>query len=332
MTSLQPLVQRWWRGELRAAGRVLDVLLAPAELLYRLAVRGRAAGYDAGVLRVRRAAVPVISVGNVAVGGTGKTPVARWLADQLRRAGRRPALLHGGYGADEPALHRRWAPATPVLSGRDRVATAAAAVAGGADVLVLDDAFQHRRLHRDLDIVLVAAEQAGRSERLLPRGPWREPALALRRADLIVVTRKTAPAQAARQLAGELGARAACPVAVVHLRASGWQRAGTASPPPAGAALAVAAIAEPALFADSARLAGATVADVLVFPDHHRYTAADAARIRAAAGDRPVVTTEKDWIKLDRLLNPDHVWVLVQEVLVEYGRAAVDAALARVLR
>jgi tetraacyldisaccharide 4'-kinase len=331
-TALHGTARRLWSGEAGAGGRALGVLMLPAAAVYRTAVAARNRAYDAGMLRTHRVEVPVISVGNIAVGGTGKTPFAHWLAVELRGRGRVPAILHGGYAADEPALHRRWAPDIPVIVERDRVAGAAQAIAAGADVVVLDDAFQHRRLHRDLDIVLLAAERwHGGAARLLPRGPWREPASALARADLLVVTRKTASVERARLAAAEAASASGRPAVLVQLRASRWQRAGQPAGAPAQPAVVVAGLAEPALFVESARAAGAGIAGVLTFADHHEYRARDIDNILAAAAGAPIVTTEKDWTRLDGRLDAAQVWLLVQEVVVEEGAAELDALIRRVL-
>jgi len=329
--KLEELARRLWQGELGAIGAFLDALLFPAEAAYRAGVDARNRAYDSGSLRSFAADVPVISVGNVAVGGTGKTPFSSWLARQVQAHGARPAILHGGYARDEPELHRRWTPDIPVIVGRDRLESARRAAEQGATVLILDDAFQHRRLRRNLDIVLLAAERWHAQARVLPRGPWREPADALRRAGLVVVTRKTASVADAVRVMSDVARLTSAPVIRVALHANGWRHQAVAVAAPDGPALAVSGLAEPRLFAEGARAAGAAVATVLSFPDHHEYTAADAARILDAAAGRPIVTTEKDWTKLDRLLDPAQVWLLTQEVVVEEGMEALTTSLARVL-
>jgi tetraacyldisaccharide 4'-kinase len=334
---LHELARRWWAGELGVAGRVLDAALAPAEVLYRTGVRLRAGAYGQGLLEVRRVSAPVISVGNVAVGGTGKTPFAHWVALQLQQRGRRPAMLHGGYADDEPELHRRWSPDIPVVAEKDRVAGAERALASGADALVMDDGFQHRRLHRDLDIVLVSGDRWEDHARLLPRGPWREPLRALARAHLVVVTRKAMTAYAAAAVSTSIAAMFPnVGVAAAHLRPAGWRRPGaggalTPAAAPVAPALLVSALAEPGLFAGNAEQAGATVADRLAFPDHHAYADADVARIRETAAGRPIVTTEKDWTRLQPLLPDEQVWLLVQEVVIERGQDIIDRFIDRVL-
>lgn len=319
---------RYWMGDLGWRGRLLDVALAPAEVAYRAAIALRGAAYDIGVLARARAPVPVISVGNHAVGGAGKTPFSAWLVDALLRRGHRPALVHGGYAEDEPALHALWHPDVTVMVDRDRVHAARAAAAQGATVVVLDDAMQHRRIERDLDIALVSAEQWSAAPRLLPRGPWREPPAALRRTHMIVVTRKAASDRLSREVAAHI--RSIAP-AVDLVRASiepaGWM--GRSGAP--GEAIVVAGVAQPQLFVENARANGAVPRDVLVYPDHFAYAPEDAARIVAAARGRAVVTTAKDWVKLRSLIEDADLWVLEQRVRFDEGDALVAAALARVV-
>lgn len=334
-SRLRAGVSRWWRGE---AGGILwrgaSVALAPVEAAYGVGVRLRNALYSGGLRRVHRVGVPVLSVGNLTVGGTGKTPVAGWLAGLLEARGARVAVLHGGYAADEPELHRLWRPGSLVFAMRDRVAAARLAVAQGATVLVLDDGFQHRRLHRDLDLVLVSAESWTPRPRLLPRGPWREPPAALARAGAVAIMRRTASEAAARRVATEVAtfARGAI-MARIHLRPSGWRAGGgdVRADGPRGGVVAVAGVAEPELFFANAREAGADVEATLVFPDHHAYTRQDLERIAAIAGGRAVVTTAKDAVKLRALQTDLDLWILDQEVIVEEGLEALTAAMDRLL-
>ncbi len=340
-------IERLWSGETGRWGSLLDLALAPLELLYRMASGVHHSAYSTGRRSIHRLPVPVVSVGNLAVGGTGKTPFTRWVVGELQRRGCRPAVLHGGYAPDEPALHRAWNPEVPVVVDRDRVAGGRRAIEAGADVLVLDDAFQHRRLARDLDFVLIAAEDWTCRPKLLPRGPWRESPEALSRAHAVVVTRKVATEEAAAAVLEEVTPLApGAKKAQVHLRPAGWSIVGgreamprgtmPGSPSaaghfvpgvtiagsaegPSGEAMAVAGVAKPGAFLANARAQGAMIGPVMIFRDHHRYNESDVRRIRDVAAGRAIVTTAKDAVKLAPLAPDLKFWVLEQNVTVERG-------------
>lgn len=329
---LRQYAARYWRGQCGVWGRTLDMILAPAELAFRCTIGLRALAFERRLLSVGRAAVPVISVGNLTLGGTGKTPVTRWIAGELERRGRVPAILHGGYGLDEPALHRHWQPGLPVIIDRDRLEGAQTAVATGAEVVVLDDGFQHRRLTRDVDIVLISAEQWTRKPRLLPRGPWREPLCALRRASIAVVTRKVTSRDFALCVASQIQEIApAIPVAQIFLAPRRWAWwGGEPCDPPGGPVVAVLSIAEPESFLAQAAAAGANVESALLFPDHHTYTNRDVEQIARVAGANPIITTAKDAVKFEALGCGFAMQVLEQDVVVEAGGAKLQSLLDRV--
>lgn len=331
--SPREAIERLWAGETGLSGRLLGAALTPAELAYRSAMRARNAAYNAGVAGTDVPPVPAISVGNITVGGTGKTPMVRWVVERLRKRGWTPGILHGGYAEDEPALHRLWFPDLPVVAERDRLRGAGRAMNLGADVLVLDDAFQHRRIGRDLDIVLVAAETWDARARVLPRGPYREPLGSLRRADLIVVTRRSASAERAEAVEAEVMEVSGRPTARALLAARNWLH-GDGSPrqgTPHGPAVAAAGVAGPDAFFDQAEAAGARLVDAIAFPDHHRYTAGEAAALQRLAGDGPLVVTAKDAVKLVRLIPETDLWVLEQKVTFEDGRDRVLRAVNAVV-
>src|SRR4051794_2017499 len=150
-------LERFWY-DTDPAARVARAVLAPASSMYGAIVRMRAALYARGTLQVHSAAVPVLSVGNLSVGGTGKTPIAAWAAMQLRLLGAHPAIVLRGYGGDETLVHAALNPDVRVIADADRVRGVERAAELGADCVVLDDGFQHRRLSRTSDWVLVAAE------------------------------------------------------------------------------------------------------------------------------------------------------------------------------
>jgi len=331
--ALEPMVLEWWSGGLGLGGAALSWLAAPPEAVFRTAVAARAFAYERGIARVHRAPLPVVSVGNLAVGGTGKTPVTAWVARRLQNMGVRPAVVLRGYGDDEVRLHRRWNPAAFVVGRHDRLVGAQEAASQGATVVVLDDGFQHRRLARDLDLTLIAAEQPF-PRRLLPAGPFREGAGALRRSDLVAVTRRTAGDSRVGDTL-EWIARVAPerPRAVFSLTPDGWSDLwGVPTETPKGAILAVAGVAHPHLFQQLVAEQSGAETELLAFPDHHAFEARDARRIERAARGRMVVVTEKDAVKLADLapLLPA-TRVLSLAVRVEQGQDALTSALARIV-
>lgn len=337
---------KWARSYVAGApvrGRAMaDAALAPAEWLYRLAVAARRAAHARGLLRQARAPLPVLSVGNLLVGGAGKTPVSAFLARRLAALGAHPAVVHGGYAADEPALHRSWNPDIPVVVGRSRVRAAREAAAAGADVAVLDDAFQHLALARSADLVLVPVERWTAAPRMLPRGPWREAPASLRFADLVGLTHRGAPAERVAEVRSEVLAAGAREVAEFVLEAVGWHRvepvvrgaggeADAAPPSPPGAGLGVCGVADPEGFRRSAARAGARLTALLIYPDHHDYDAGDLRRIAREAERGPVLTTAKDAVKLRSLAERAPVWELREEVRVASGADALESMLKSLL-
>jgi len=338
--DLRAWVPSWWRGETGSWTGILDVFLAPAELGFRVAVQVAGTLRSRRLLSTRRAAVPVISVGNLTVGGAGKTPVSAWVASNLAEWGCSPAILIRGYGMDEVEVHRELNPGVPVFADSDRWRAGCSAEAGGADVLILDDGFQHRRMARDLDIVLVAAESWSDRKRMLPRGPWREPVGALRRADVVLVTRKSTSTDQADRVARELESLDfAVPIGVVSIAPSFLRPLGTTESDSsrggverlAGqSVLAISTLADPRPFMATLRSAGANVAS-LIFADHHEFTDADLARIKRIAVGKVIVMTRKEAVKLrTKLALGDDAWVLDQRVTMEKGEADFLGTLKRI--
>jgi tetraacyldisaccharide 4'-kinase len=331
--SGEALLQEAWGGGGGAPGAALRALTAPLELLMRGGVALRNEGFSRGWLRSEAGPIPVVSVGNLTVGGTGKTPVTGWLVRVLREVGGQPAVISRGYGSDELALHRRWSPDVPVIAAPRRIEGVRRAASEGAEIVVLDDGFQHRALRRDLDLVLVAAEQPERVH-LLPRGPYREALHSLGRADRVLVTRRTASRDEADRRIDEIRRmHPGLPVHPVLLRPGGWRtlRDGHAAPPH-GPALAVTSIAGPAAFAAMVRLITGNAVELLAFPDHHEYRADEVAALSELAAGRPILTTEKDAVKLGAFssLLAD-VRVLTLEVVVEEDEAGLRRAVANLL-
>ena len=336
MRALRRAVESSWSGEPTSTGRVLALVTAPLSWLWlgATAVRNRLNDRRPGIAV---AGLRVISVGNLAVGGTGKTPFAAWIVGRLLERGERPSLILSGYGEDEVLLHRRWHPEVAVMADPRRASALEMARAGGAAVAVLDDGFQHRAVARDLDIVLLAAEHPFPG-RLLPRGPYREPAKSLLRADAVVITRRTAtPADVGRLAAAVERIAPGALTASVAISPHDWLDVhGRAGSPPEGPVLAVSALARPETFAGALRIALGEGTDIRTrgFPDHHEYTEDDMRRIRAEAeGEgRTIVATEKDAVKMARLTStPESVRVLRSRIDWDWGEGAMHALLDRVV-
>lgn len=332
--SERGFVNRVWYGD-DALSIALRVALLPAEMLYRAAVRTREALYDAGVLRSVLPVLPTISVGNLSVGGTGKTPIAAWLAGELLTRGARPAIVLRGYGDDEPRVHQLLNPRVIVVANADRVAGVASARNAGATIAVLDDAFQHRRVRRDADLVLVSADRWRADAHQLPAGPLREGLHAIGRASMVIVTRKAATTSEVDAVNTALAAEAPrVPRITVRLEPHELVAvAGTERRPAsvvAGRDVSVlAAIGDPRALARQLEALGARVT-LTAYPDHHPFAPEDVATFAASVSpDGLAVCTLKDAVKL-QLLWPREagpLWYVSQRVAVERGVGGIERIL-----
>ncbi|MDH3289878.1 MAG: tetraacyldisaccharide 4'-kinase [Gemmatimonadota bacterium] len=309
--------------------------LLPPSVLYRFVASLRARAYGSRLLPVAIPAVPTIAVGNLTVGGSGKTPLSSWIARYYADRGLRSAIVLRGYGGDEGEVHRRHLPQVIVVENPDRLAAARTAVARGAQVIVMDDAYQRLDVGRDLNIAVVSAESSRAVRWTLPAGPWREGWPALRRADLVVVTRKWASLDAAlgtAQHAHQVAPHAK--FAVAHLGLSGFRKLLSDTPVTLGAlngarVVAGAGIADPDAFARQCRAIGAHV-HLVPFSDHHRYGERDIRRLlHGRQAVDYVVVTEKDAVKLRQRWPADAPEPLVAQLGLEWdrGEATVETAL-----
>jgi tetraacyldisaccharide 4'-kinase len=291
--------------------------------------------YDWGVFPAEDFSIPVLSIGNLSVGGTGKTPIAAWCAQRLAAKGMKPGIVLRGYGGDETVVHRRLNEGIPVIAAADRVRGIREAIAQGVDAVVLDDAFQHRRASRDADVVLVNADAWSGTPRLLPAGPWREPLRATRRANLVIITRKTADKSTVEDVRRALSIAAPrVKVATVHLVPGELRSTATGQTLPLrvlqGADLtAVAAIAHPDSFFRQLTELGAVVRPQS-FADHHAFTRKEALDLAARASNSDfVVCTLKDAVKLESLW-PDEagsLWYVSQRLRIEDGQEHIERLL-----
>lgn len=353
-----------------ASARIMRNVLRPLSWIFAIAVAKRNRSYDARQTRASAAGfsgrslsamIPALSVGNLTVGGTGKTPVAAWCVAQLRARGAHPAIVMRGVGDDEWRVHGLLNPRTQVIVSADRTAGMITAQSRGADCVVLDDAFQHRRAKRVVDLVLVSADRWTDDVRLLPAGPFREPLSSLQRASLVVVTVKAASADRLDQTLAAIGLAApSVPVAVIRLepgelRLATSVRAGDgiqqlsrgANVGPRKALLTrpptwlngreihtVSAIGDPGAFEWQLKTLGASVQAAHRFRDHHTFTVHDAAMIARKAHDAGnIVCTLKDAVKLGPLwpAAAPPLWYLSQTVVVVRGEAALNRACDRLV-
>ena len=374
----QSLHDRWWRLATQSHPRSFWDSLASGALqtcsvAYQLGVRLRNAAYDRGWMRQVKLPCRVVSVGNLTMGGTGKTSCVELITRLLLEQERRVAILSRGYGgtrreywlqteagrlrvdgvegrgpddlADEPQLLASHLEGIPVLVGASRARTGQRACAAfRADTVVLDDGFQHRRLHRDCDIVLLHARTPLGGWPLFPRGPMREPLEALRRADIVIVTKADeAPdvLPAYRERLRALNPEAVVASAVHEPRDLLEAFTGQSAPLTRLSGLRVgllSSIGDPQGFEATVGRLDARVSWHRAFPDHYRYRLADwallAARARAERLEA-LVTTEKDWIRLRLLMGEDNpreplpVWIVRIRMTIVDGAQELHGRLAR---
>ncbi len=312
----------------------MRLLLLPFSLLSRLVSRVKNFLYDRGLLVPFSASIPVISVGNISLGGTGKTPLAVEILRWLLKSGRRPALVTRGYkgtwedkggvlsdghrilgtwreGGDEPFMVAQAVPGAGVFVGKNRLASCRQAVELGFDIIVLDDGFQHRRLARDLDIVIFSPEE---------KIALREPVSTLRRADILLLTRESSENGGKEQAyPGWTGTVFDYSVAT---RGISDLRGDRHPPPEEGARMKIVAfcgIARPQRFLAQLRSSGMDPVAFLAFRDHYPYPASSLAkisRVLSETGAEAAVTTAKDAVKL---ADRSDVFAGFQVLVLEIG-------------
>ena len=314
----------WWR----------HLFLFPLSVIswvYGVVVWVRVMLYQRGFFKTRQLPCRVLSVGNVTLGGTGKTPLVAALAKELQQRGMHVGILSRGYrglkertggilsdgtriyltpaeAGDEPFMLAMIVSGVPVLVGKRRYEMGLHAFEKfGVNVLILDDGFQHFKIKRDVDIVLIDTRRGFGNGHLFPRGPLREPLRCLRRASLLVLT-KTEPSQPLDELAGALRSHAPV-VPLYHSRykpVSLLEAASGKTLPPqfvqGKKVLAFAGVADPEYFVHVVKGLGADIVRAVYFPDHHRYTHEDVREIYDYRDTVDLcVTTQKDYVKLQEI-------------------------------
>ncbi len=354
------LLRRYWEDP---DTPVVTAGLSVLSWAYRAAIAARDRAYRWGVLRTGRLPCPVLSVGNLTLGGSGKTPTVELVARSLLDMGAAPAILSRGYGrvtrgvlvvsdrggiraeprsaGDEPVLLAERLSGVPVVVGENRYEAGRVAVERcGATALVLDDGFQHRTLAKNLEILVVPGRAPWGNARVFPRGMLREPLSGLARAHVVVVTNPPGP-----ETVAEVTATVRRHHATAAVLAARYQMQDAIEPrssrrvPVAELAgrrlLAFAGLGSPQGFADTVDAAGIRRVGFVEFPDHHWFSAGDLAELARdarAAGAQGLVTTEKDWVRL-RDLPPSSLplWVLPVRLVLESGQETWQRLLAGVL-
>ena len=354
------LLRRWWEN---GAPGPLSVPLALLSAGYRLGLAARERAYGWGLLKTERLPCPVVSVGNITLGGSGKTPTVELAARSLRALGASPAVVSRGYGrqsrgvavvadrdgvkldarvaGDEPVLLAERLPGVPVVVGENRFQAGRVAVERcGATVVLLDDGFQNRTVAKDLEIVVLYGRSPWGNSRLFPRGMLREPLSALGRADLVLVTnpKDASDVEAVSRVVCRHNSRVPVLAAGFEVMDPMEARSGRREALAALSgrkALAFCGLGSPRGFADTLTASGVRVMDLVEFPDHHWFEPADLvelARQAEAAGAEGLVTTEKDWVRLRGLaLPPIPLWVLPVRLVLEAGQEVWLQALGRIL-
>lgn len=333
------------RGPLAALARgVLRVGEAP----YAWFMRRRNRGYDLGRRPSFAAAVPVVCVGNLTLGGTGKTPCVEYVAKFFRQQDRRVAILSRGYGAergwnDEALVLEENLPDVPHLQGPNRVELAHAAVEElESEIIVLDDGFQHRRLGRNLDLVLLDTTCPWGHGWLFPRGLMREPPTSLRRANVILLTRcDQVPPETTARLRQQVEQQApGVPIVETTHQPAAWVNASRQCAtleslkgrPVAG----FCGLGNPNAFRRTLEQLGLSVIAWQTYPDHHGYTREDVEALRTWARALPpdvfVATTQKDLVKigLDEFADKE-LWALRIELHMRSGREELERQLSMIM-
>lgn len=367
--DFRPLHERWFDNRLvRSEGGLVTVLIGIVlrmfSAVYRAGQEIRTAAYSRGLVRSFRPGIPVISVGNLTFGGTGKTPAVIFLCERLIKRGHRPAVLSRGYGGksgvavsvvppetaasgnwatygDEPCLLAQRLPDLPVLVGRNRAKAAQWAVERlGTRLVILDDGYQHLRLHRDLNLLVVDFHQPFGNGFLLPRGTLRESVRQLRRADAVILNHVEDPAQTLPLQKNIRRYRRDVPIFCARVRPTRLANLGTGETVgidrmKGNRLLAVAGIGRPDRFLGLLNEIGIEVAAVCIFRDHCPYRVRQLDRLEEEArrlGGVAIVTTEKDAVRLKGIGSPLPNWWSVQIEMVLHDESGLDSLLSGVLQ
>ena len=326
-----------------AADKVIKAILLVVSWMYGLAVRIVDWSYRSGIRKVCHVSVPVISIGNITLGGTGKTPFAVFVSEYLLRRTKRPAVLTRGYGNDENRMIKDESPDIPVLSGQSRVSSAELAIEKGCDVLVLDDGFQHRKIKRDLNIVMIDSVFAFGNEAIFPRGLLREDISSLKRADMFVLTKTDMAGEKRVSEVADMIKEIAPgkPVVLARHKTVSLSDVTNAAYSTAGMkdkrVCLLSGIGDPAYFEFLVKGEGAVVVGRIDNEDHHRYNQLDIRKTYKMCVDERaemLIVTSKDHVKLRELdisEIEDKLFVLNIETDIVKGKEDLVAGLNSVI-
>ncbi len=325
------------------AASIVKVILLILSWVYGLGIKLVDLGYASGFRKRHKAGVPVVSIGNITLGGTGKTPFTIYVADYITHRGKKCAVLTRGYGNDEYKQIRDTLQDVKVFVSQDRVKSAEAAYGAGNEIIVMDDGFQHRRLKRDLEIVLLDGRRPFGNGKLFPRGILREPLTALKRADIFVITKVDNIDSSEREkLIGELEKLAPeVPIITARHKAAFLKDVTGAiysvdSIKGLNACL-VSGIVDPKYFAKAIKDLDAHIGLEISYGDHHQYSQKDIINIYKEASNRKcerIIVTEKDYVKLRELdlsSIEDKLFVLNISIEIESGKEKLVAGLNSIM-
>ncbi len=346
---MRKIMVKIWNGEARAARTVFFPLLFVFSGLYGIGLKVRDRLYRRGFVKIDRSPIPVISVGNLSLGGTGKTTVVQFLSARLKERGFKPGIVIRGYkrkragtffvdaahddarSAGDEAIMLARRTALPVIVGKDRAQGILMGFrASGLNVAILDDGYQVRKIHKDVELLVVNGREPAQALRLFPLGFLREPLEMARKADIILANKGELAQPIASFVAGKPVFRVRYrPLHLFNLE----RRAMVDYRYVRGRKiLAFSGLGDNASFFNLLTEIGANLVKAVEFPDHYAYRAGDIERLRSFAGVEAIVTTEKDGVKIDRLGVTSEFFYLSIEAQIENEDEMIDLILKKARR
>lgn len=346
---MHSIMVRVWKGEAPFLRCLLFVPLYALSVVYQISLAVREGVYRTGLLRVERARIPVISVGNVTLGGTGKTTVVEKLSRQLKDRGFNPGIVMRGYkkkkkgvfavnpkgdnadtaGDEAVMLSKRTL--LPVIVGKQRGEGIERGIRDfGIDVAIFDDGYQVRNVHKDVELVMLSGGEPLGTPRLFPLGPYREPVARVRKADVLLINRGSlrGPLKSFAHGIPTFHVRYR-PLHLFNMRRKAMVNYRFIR---GKKVVAFSGLGDNSSFFSLLREIGAEIVWTVEFPDHHRYEAGDLKRIESAEDGEILVTTEKDAVKLEQMELPDHLFYLAIEAEIEGEQELVDLMISKIGR